>query len=375
MIGGLMKVPQANLVRQYESIKSEIDEAVLKVLGSGKYIFWHGNEVKSLETEMANYCGVKHAIGVASGTDALTLPLRAIGIGPGDKVITTTFTFLATPEVIANLDAHPVFVDIDPDAYNIDSDKIAECIEKNSSIKAIMPVHLYGQAADMDEIMQIAKDRNIQVIEDAAQAVGAKYNGRPAGSLGDMAGTSFFPTKNLGAYGDGGMVFTNDDELYEVIASLRVHGVTKKDHQVRLGYNSRLDEIQGAILRVKLKYLDKWNHRRQEIAEIYKERLNEYVEVPRTKQGRTHIFHQYGIRVRNRDALRNYLKENGIGTGVHYPVPCHLQPAFEYLGYRKDDFPVAEKVAKELISLPIYPDLKDDEVEYVCEIIRKFYKK
>jgi len=370
-----MKVTQANLVRQYENVKSEVDEAVLRVLGSGKYILLHGDEVKSFEAEMANYCGVKYAIGVASGTDALTLPLRATGIGPEDKVITTTFTFLATPEVIANLDAHPVFLDIDPDTYNIDPEKIYECIEKNSSIKAIMPVHLYGQPADMDEIMQIAKDYNINVIEDAAQAIGAKYNGRSVGSLGDMAGTSFFPTKNLGAYGDGGMVFTNDDELYGVIASLRVHGVAKKDRQVRLGYNSRLDEIQAAILKVKLKYLDKWNNRRQEIAKTYTDMLNEYVEVPHIKQGRTHVFHQYGIRVKNRDALRNYLKENGVGTGVHYPVPCHLQPAFGYLGYKEGDFPVAEKAAKELISLPMYPELKDDEVEYVCETIRKFYQK
>ena len=370
-----MKVAQANLIRQYESIKSEIDEAVLRVLGSGKYIFWHGNEVKSFEAEMANYCGVKHAIGVASGTDALTLPLRAIGIGSGDKVITTSFTFLATPEVIANLGARPVFVDIDSNTYNIDPEKIGECIEKNLPIKAIMPVHLYGQPADMDEIMQIAKDNNIKVIEDAAQAIGAKYNGRAVGSLGDIAGTSFFPTKNLSACGDGGMVFTNDDELYEVIASLRVHGVTKKNHQVRLGYNSRLDEIQAAILRVKLKYLDEWNGRRQEIAKTYTEMLNEYVGVPYIKQGRTHIFHQYEIRVKNRDALRNYLKENGIDTGVHYPVPCHLQPAFEYLGYKEGDFPVAEKAAKELLSLPIYPELRNDEVEYVCETIRKFYKR
>jgi dTDP-4-amino-4,6-dideoxygalactose transaminase len=369
-----MKVAQANLVRQYGNIKSEIDEAVLRVLGSGKYIFWHGDEVKSFETEMANYCEVRHAIGVASGTDAIGLPLRAIGVGPGDKVITTPFTFLATPEVIANLGACPIFVDIEPNTYNIDPEQIAECIKKNSSIKAIMPVHLYGQSTDMDEIMQIAKDYNIKVIEDAAQAIGAKYNGRSVGSLGDAAGTSFFPTKNLSACGDGGMVLTNNDELYGVIASLRVHGVTKKDHQIRLGYNSRLDEIQAAILKVKLKYLDKWNSRRQEIAKTYTEMLGEYVGVPHTKQGRTHIFHQYVIRVENRDILRKYLKENDIGTGVHYPVPCHLQPAFGYLGYKEGDFPVAEKTAKEIISLPIYPELKDEEVKYVCETIRKFYK-
>lgn len=366
-----MNIPQINLKRQYDALKEEIEPAVSRVFEGGNFIL--GKEVKCFEEEMKAFIGVKYALGVGNGTDALTLALKAIGIGPGDEVITVPFTFFSTPEVICNLGARPVFVDIDRHSCNIDPGKIEEKITGRT--KAILPVDLYGQSADMEEITKIAKRHNLFVIEDAAQAMGASYKGKRVGSISDIACASFFPTKNLGAAGDGGMLFTNNDELYNLLFSFRVHGASRKYHHERLGFNSRLDEVQAAILRVKLKRLDKWNKRRRYIGGLYTRAFSGFVETPYIKDGNVHIFHQYTIKTKKRDSLTQFLRENGIATAVHYPIPCHLQPALKWLGYKKGDFPVAEEIADAVLSLPVYPELRDDEVEYVIRAVRNFFEK
>jgi len=358
-----MKIPQLDLVVQYHSIKHEIDDAVLSVLESGRFIL--GENVKKLENNIANFVGVKHAIGVASGTDALLISLMAIGIKPGDEVITTPFTFFATAGSISRLYAKPVFVDIDPKTYNIDPQKLEDLLKKsyNLKMKAIIPVHLYGQSADMDPILEIAKRYDLKVIEDAAQSFSATYKGRQTGSMGDTGCFSFFPTKNLGAYGDGGMVVTNNDELAEKIRILRVHGSKPKYYHSIVGLNSRLDEIQAAILNVKFKYLKKWIEQKREKASLYNElfaeRLDGKIVTPFEADYNYHTYHQYTIRVKEkRDELRQYLEEQGIGTSVYYPLPLHLQKCFDYLGYKEGDFPEAEKASREVLSLPMYPELK-----------------
>ncbi|MGB9862607.1 MAG: DegT/DnrJ/EryC1/StrS family aminotransferase [Candidatus Saccharicenans sp.] len=367
-----MKIPMVDLIAQYEFIENEIDEAIKRVLKSGQFIL--GPELKALEKEIAEYCGCQYGIGVASGTDALMLTLRALGIGPGDEVITTPFTFIATASAISHCGAKPVFVDIDPRTYNINPDLIEEEITEKT--KAIIPVHLYGQPADMDKIMEIAKKYNLYVVEDAAQALGAKYKNKPVGGFGVAGCISFFPSKNLGAYGDAGMVVTNDQELAEKIDILRRHGSKRKYHSEILGFNSRLDEIQAAILRVKLKYLNKWTEARRRIAYEYNKKLKELpVITPYESPNIYHIFHQYTIRTDKRDNLLQYLKESGISAAIYYPVALHLQKLFSHLDYKTGKFKESELVSTQVLSLPIYPELSMEEQNIVIDKIRFFFKK
>lgn len=373
----MKKIPVLDLTRQYnDAIREEIDAAVARVLSSGQFIL--GSEVEALEQEVAEYLGVRHAIGVASGTDALLLSLRALGIGPGEAVVVPSFTFFATAGAVHNVGATPLFVDVDPHTLNIDPRKVEERLVSDPTLraktKAIIPVHLYGQMADMDEIMALAEKFGLYVIEDAAQAIGAEYKGRQAGSMGHLGCFSFFPTKNLGAYGDGGMVATNDDDLAEQVRMLRAHGAKPKYYHHLVGYNSRLDALQAAILRAKLPHLAEWTKARQSIGAHYDELLRdiEGIKLPHRAPNRTQIFHQYTVRVPGgkRDALRAYLKERGIGTEVYYPVPLHLQPCFRHLGYREGDLPESERASREVLSLPMFPELTDEELEYVVGEIR-----
>ena len=371
-----MNVPIFDLTRQYKAIKPEIDKAIQRVVESGRFIL--GPEVEYFERELAEFCGVKHAIGVASGTDALFIALRALGIGPGDGVIVPSFTFFATAGAVANVGAIPIFCDIEPKTFNLDPDSVRAVLKEKRGCKprAIIPVHLYGQMVEMDEIMEIAQEFGLYVIEDAAQAIGAEYKGQKAGSIGHLGCLSFFPTKNLGAYGDGGMVLTNDDKLAERVRMLRVHGSRPKYYHHMVGTNSRLDALQAAILRAKLPYLEQWTRARQELASRYDKFLHglEGIEIPYRAQDRTHIFHQYTIRVLNgkRDALRAYLAQRGIGTEVYYPLPLHLQPCFRHLGYKEGDLPESEKASREVLSLPIFPELTEEEQLYVLQSILEF---
>ena len=363
-----------DLLGQYQKIKPEINEAVMHVLTSTQFIM--GKEVGEFECAAAGYLGVKYAIGCASGTDALQIAMMAMGIGGGDEVITSPFTFVATAETIVLLGATPVYVDIEPRTYNIDPSKIERVI--TAKTKAIIPVDLYGQAADMDPIMEIARKHRLKVIEDAAQAFGAEYKGRKTGSLGDVACISFFPSKNLGACGDAGMITTNDDQLAERIRMVSLHGSRKKYQHEILGVNSRLDTLQAAILRVKLKYLDGWNRLRQEFAAMYSARLRDSsVMTPYVMPGCTHIYHQYSVRVPNhstktRDALVAHLKSREIPTAVHYPIPLHLQKAFAYLGKKAGDYPVSETVASEIFSLPMHTELDEAQIDYITGEIKSF---
>lgn len=373
------KIEFANLKKQYNLIKKEIDAAIKKVLDRGEFV--GGKEVEDFEKEMAMFCGVKYAIGVNSGTDALFLSLKALEIKTGDEVITTPFTFIATAEIISNLGAKPVFADIDEKTFNIDSKEIEKKITKKT--KAIIPVHLFGQTAEMDKIMTIAKKHNLYVIEDTAQAVGAKrqmINGKwqMAGSIGNCGCFSFFPLKNLGGYGDGGMIITNDKKIAEKIRLLRNHGSSSKDkyRNLILGINSRLDTLQAAVLRVKLKYLNRWNNKRREIADYYNKELKKVKEiiVPEFRS-KNHVFNQYTIRAKNREGLKGYLEKKGIETKIYYPLALHLQPTFKYLKYKKGDFPFSEKASKEVLSLPIYPELAKKEQDFIIKSIKDFYKK
>ncbi len=366
-----MNVPLFTLNRQHEEIMDELMKATEEVIKSGKFIL--GPWVAEFEEKVADYLGVKYAVGVGNGTDALSIALSAIDIKPGDEVITTPFTFIATAETIAMLGAKPVFVDIDPETFNINPDLIKEAITEKT--KAIIPVHLYGQAAEMDKIMEIAKKHNLYVIEDTAQGIGATYGGKKLGTIGDIGTFSFFPTKNLGALGDGGLVVTNNEEIYKKAKALRVHGSSVKYHHEYLGYNSRLDSLQAAYLLVKLPHTDRWNEKRRENAAFYNENLKDVVQVPVEREGNYHIYHQYTIRTDKRDELKAFLSENGIGVGIHYPIPLHLQPAFRYLGYKEDDLPESEKASKEVLSLPIFPELTDEEKAYVVEKIREFFER
>lgn len=364
-----------DLKKQYNLIKKEIDLAIKRVLE--KSVFIGGSEVEEFEKEVTKFCKTKYAIGVNSGTDALYLSLKALGIKEGDEVITTPFTFIATAEVIANCGARPIFVDIEPTTYNIDTSKIEEKITKKT--RAIIPVHLFGQMADMKEIMRIAKKYKLKVVEDAAQAIGAEYKGKKAGTMGDIGCFSFFPSKNLGAYGDGGMIITNNKKLAEKIRLIKNHGSspTQKYLNLVLGVNSRLDALQAAILRVKLKHLKEWSKKRRQKADYYSKQIKKNkkeIITPEIMPGRTHIFHQYTLRVKGgkRDRIINYLNQNGIPTMVYYPLPLHLQPAFKYLGYKKNSFPEAEKAANEVFSLPIYPEISKNNQDAVIKRIKEF---
>ncbi len=384
-----------NVQRQYEYIQAELDEAALSVLHSGKYIL--GEIVESFEREFAEYCGVKYAIGVGNGTDALCIALKACGIGSGDEVITTSMSFIATAEAIAAVGARPVFVDCTLDTFLIDVSKIEAKI--TAKTKAVIPVHLYGQCADVDKILELAKKYNLKVIEDAAQAAGAEYKGRKSGSLGDVGCFSFFPTKNLGCAGDGGMITTNDEDIYKKCKAYRVHGSGNdglyaycdekgidyqsvnmdfgknlpKYYNFTVGYNSRLDAIQAAILSVKLNHLDEWNERRREIANIYEQQIsNPHIKKPVTASGNKHIYYVYPIISDDRDGLRNYLEENGIGSGVYFPVPVNKQKVFEGLASFKELYPGAENVANNTLVIPMFPELTDDEIHKIIEVINRW---
>jgi dTDP-4-amino-4,6-dideoxygalactose transaminase len=358
-----MKVPFLDLKAQYESIKDEVSVAIQQVLD--KTAFAGGPFVAQFEKEFAAFCHTKHAIGVGSGTDALWLALIGLGIGPGDEVITVPDTFIATAEAISYCGAKPVFVDVEDQTYNMNPDLLEAAITPRT--KAIIPVHLFGQMADMDPIMGIARKHSLYVVEDACQAHGAEYKGRIAGSIGDAGCFSFYPGKNLGAYGEAGAVVTDNAGLDEKIRMLRDHGQAKKYYHAMIGWNARMDGIQGAILSVKLKYLPAWNEARRRNVKRYGEMLEKTngVLIPRESLHNKHVYHIYAIRVQNRDALIKALGEKDIHCGIHYPIPLHLQDAYKALGLGKGRFPVAEKVASEFVSLPMFPELGQDQIEFV----------
>ncbi|MDL0088304.1 DegT/DnrJ/EryC1/StrS family aminotransferase [Campylobacter gastrosuis] len=361
-----MKIDFANLAYQHELYKDEIESAIIKVARKCNFIM--GDEITQLEENLQKYLGVKHAIACSNGTDALLLALMALGIGSGDEVITTPFTFIATSEMIALVGAKPVFVDIDEKTYNIDADKIESAI--TSKTKAILPVSLYGQPADMDEISKIAKKHNLKVIVDGAQSFGSTFNGVKDLALGDIATTSFFPAKPLGCYGDGGAVFTNDDILAQKLKSLRIHGQSKRYHHQYIGIGGRLDTIQAAVLLVKLSHYEKDLSLRQSVATKYTKALNgKNLILPYVNSRTTSAWAQYSVRVKNRDEVQARLKDAGIPTAVHYPMPLHLQECFAYLGYKKGDFPISEIVSNEIMSLPMNPYVSDNEIGFIMEYI------
>ena len=366
---------RGSLHAQHSPIRDEIFAAIARVFDSQQFIM--GREVEELEKEIAAYTCVPLAIGCASGSDALYLALLAAEIGPGDIVLTTPFSFFATAGSISRAGATPVFVDIQPDTYNIDPECLVAVVKQHPRPKAIIPVHLFGACADMDPIMEIATGCGAMVIEDGAQAIGAEYMGRKAQSIGRMGCISFFPTKNLGALGDGGMVLTGDEKLAARIACLRIHGSTQKYHHPYLGTNSRLDTLQAAVLRVKLRYLDRWSDGRARNAEIYRAILGPWnlpVVLPSPAPYQTrHVYNQFVIRAARRNELKAYLQQKGVGTEIYYPLPLHLQPCYASLGYGKGSFPVSEQAAGEVLALPVHADLPAEDIEYVCSLIRSFY--
>ncbi len=360
-------IPISNLGAQYLSLKREIDEAIQQVLAKQHFIL--GENVAALEEEIAAYCAVPHAIAVASGTDALILALKEAGVSAGDEVIVPAFTFVATADSVSLLRAIPVFADVDPVTLTIDVTSLEPLVTK--ATKAIIPVHLYGQPADMSEVIAFAKQHGLAVIGDTAQALGATYRGAPIASYGDFGCISFFPSKNLGAYGDGGMIVVKDQHYATELKMLRSHGSRVKYRSEIQGWNSRLDEIQAAVLRVKLPHLDQWNFLRTEKATLYTQLLSrvEGINTPIIGRARTHVFHQYTIRVQNRDAVQHELADAGIQTAVHYPIPLHLQPMFKHLKYKRGDLPVAELAAEQVLSLPMYPELQVDQIHRVCKAL------
>ncbi|MCW5982846.1 MAG: DegT/DnrJ/EryC1/StrS family aminotransferase [Bryobacteraceae bacterium] len=367
-------IPLLDLNRIHAPIRDELVEAVVRVVDSGRFIL--GPEVEGLEAAIAAYCGTRYAVGCASGTDALYLALRAAGVQPGDKVVTTPFTFFATAGAISRAGAVPVFVDIDPRTFNLNPELVAPALRSAGSARAVIPVHLYGGSADMDPILAAARAHGSAVIEDAAQAIGAEYKGRRCGGLGDIGCISFFPSKNLGGLGEGGMVTTGDLSLRNMAALLRVHGSRDKYRHELIGVNSRLDAMQAAALLVKLRHLDAWTARRQENAAIYREclagRTPFALPSPAPYQTR-HVFNQFVIRSPRRDPLRDYLAKKGIGSEVYYPIPLHLQPCYAGLGYREGDFPESERAAREALALPIHQALTRDEIETVSQAILEFH--
>jgi len=354
------------MVAQYHSIKREVDQAISEVLEKGHFIL--GPNVAALEKEVAAYLGVKHGVGVASGTDALILAMRALNIGPGDEVIVPSYTFFATAEAVLLVGATPVLVDVEPEAYSIDIEQLADKITDKT--KAIIPVHLYGHPANMTAVMEIALQHKLKVIEDNAQAFGAEHRGQKTGSFGDVSCLSFFPSKNLGGCGDGGMVVTNDDGVAERVRMLRTHGWKKKYFPEVVGYNSRLDELQAAILRVKLRHIDDWNNRRRELAAIYRERLTGApVVVPKDMADARHVYHLFILEVEDRDRFEKQLKEKGIPTSIYYPQPLHLNEPLKYLGYKQGDFPVSERASERTISIPFYPEINEEQINRVMTVV------
>lgn len=366
-----MSIPLLDLKAQYLTIKDDIDQAIQRVLDSSKFVL--GPEMRAFEEEMAAYCGVKEAVAVGNGTDALLLALRGFGVGPGDEVITTPFTFFASAETVAALGAIPVFVDVDPVTLNMDLDQLESKITPRT--KAIVPVHIFGQMVDVERVMEIAARHDLKVLEDSAQAIGANYRGRKAASIGHAGTFSFFPTKNLGAYGDAGMIVTDDEALAAHLRMLRFHGCKTKYYHDEIGYNSRMDEMQAAILRVKFKHIDEWNAARREKAQIYNELL---AGLPLTLPGidpeGTPVFHLYVLRTDKREELMAALKEQGIGTAIYYPVPLHLQRVFRDLGYTEGDLPVAEQACSQAMALPCFPELTLEQQKEVVAVIKKVLK-
>jgi dTDP-4-amino-4,6-dideoxygalactose transaminase len=350
-------------------------EAAIALIDSQKFIL--GDEVKAFEREIAPYCGAQFAVGCASGSDALFLALLAAGIEPGDRVATTPYTFFATAGAISRAGAIPVFVDVDPETFNLDPALLAQTLRSTEKVRAVIPVHLFGGCADMDPILDLSAQCDLAVIEDAAQAIGSEYKGRRAGSLGHMACFSFFPSKNLGAYGDGGLIATDDAATADMLAALRVHGRKGKYIHDWIGINSRLDALQAAVLRVKFRHLDGWTARRQENAALYRQTIAELglpVAAPPPPAYQTrHVYNQFVIRSADRDRLQAFLKERGIGSEVYYPLPLHLQQCFASLGYQRGDFPVSERLARESLSLPVNPEVSAGDIAYVCESIWAFY--
>ena len=388
----MTNVPLLDLKAQFAQIRAQVMPLIEQVCSSQQFIL--GEHVRGLEEELAKYCAVPFGIGVSSGTDALLLALMALGIGPGDEVVTSPFTFFATAGAIARVGARPVFCDIDPATFNISPAAVQTFIEREchtvgeslvhratgGRIKALMPVHLYGQSADMDELMAIAKRHRLRVIEDAAQAIGTEYeNGARVGSIGDIGCFSFFPSKNLGAFGDAGLCTTRDPELAERMRVLRVHGGKPKYFHALIGGNFRIDELQAAVLRVKLKYLDGWTQARQRNAAFYDRAFSQAVLAgrlvrPPAAAGRRHIFNQYVIRAQRRDALKGFLAERGIGTEIYYPVPLDRQECFAYLGLGPGAYPESERAARETLALPIYPELTEEQLQYVADAVIEFFR-
>lgn len=366
-----MPVNFFDITRQNSALKEKLGLALSNVINSGRYIL--GQVVADIEKEFAKYCGTKYAVGVASGTDALHLALRAAGIKEGDEVITSPFTFVATIEAIVYCGAKPVFVDIEPKTYNLDVAKLEEKVSNKT--KAILPVHLYGLAADMDKIMVVAKKHNLAVIEDCAQAAGAEFNGKKVGAFG-LGAFSFFPTKNLGCFGDGGIITTNNEATAKELVALRNHGCHKTYHHEEVGYNSRLDALQAAVLKIKLPLLKNYLYSRRENAKQYAEELKSIKEIvlPTETDKAKHTYNQFTLRVKERDKLQAHLKEKGIASMVYYPISLHLQEAYEYLGYKAGDFPESERAQAEVLSLPIFPELEHKEIAEVCSAIKEFYQ-
>ncbi|KJS30922.1 MAG: Pleiotropic regulatory protein [Desulfatitalea sp. BRH_c12] len=378
-----MKVALLDLKAQYQTIREEIRACIDEICDSQMFIL--GPQVEQMEADIARYCQTGHAVGVSSGSDALIIALMAVGIGPGDRVITTPYTFFATAGAIARVGAVPVFVDIDPATYNLDPERLAACLDDmdaaaRATVKAVIPVHLYGQCADMDPILDVCRRYGLVVVEDAAQAIGAEYKGRRAGSMGDFGCFSFFPSKNLGAFGDGGVVTTRSPEYDRQLRLLRMHGMAPKYYHQVIGGNFRLDALQAAIVKIKLAYLDDWTRARQHNAATYRRMfadagLAERIQAPAEVHTR-HIYNQFIIRVaEGRDALRDYLGQKEIGCDIYYPVPLHRQACFAYLDYRPGDFPESERAAEQTLALPIYPELPADQLAYVVACIQEFVRK
>jgi len=370
-------IPLLDLKAQHRHIRDEVLNAIASVVDSQHFIL--GEQVTRLEAEIATYCSVKHAIGCASGSDAVLLALMAAGVGRGDKVLTTPYTFFATVGAISRLGATPVFVDVEEETFNIDPRKASEAMRTVDGIRVVIPVHLFGGCADMELIEAAAKEKNIWVVEDAAQSIGSEWMGRRAGSVGQIGCLSFFPSKNLGAFGDAGMLTTNDDALDKKLRSLRIHGAPKKYYHDQVGVNSRLDALQAGVLSVKLRYLDGWSAARRRNADLYREFIKELavpVRAPEEKIYQTrHIYNQFAIVAERRDELQAYLKEQGIATEVYYPLPMHLQKCFADLGHRQGDFPISERLAQTSLALPIYPELEASDIFEVCKAMRDFFAK
>lgn len=365
-----MAIPLVNLRKQYAPLKDEILSGIAQVF-EGMMLFL-GENVQALEKEFAQFCGASYGVGVSDGTAALQILLRAMDIGPGDEVITVSHTFIATVEAILLVGAKPVFVDIDPVTYLMDVSQVEAMITPNT--KAILPVHLYGQMVDMDPLLRLATKYKLRIIEDACQAHGAEYHGRKAGSIGDAAAFSFYYSKNLGAYGEGGFITTNDPELYRRVRMIRDHGSERRYYHDLVGMNARLDEIQAVVLRAKLPHLTEWNHLRRAHASLYDQLLRDFQAItPVERAGNTHIYHLYVIRISRRDELQAWLKEHNIFTGIHYPIPNHLQPSMRFLGYKPGDIPVTEQIVPEIISLPMFAELTDEEIKAVVDSIKAFY--